>query len=434
MIQVVDGIGVGAGKSYFTCGRIMAHMAAGGTVYVAETFGFQFEQAKQLIAERWGVVVEPDQYHVVSEEDVPRIHEVTPRGCAELPVLVVVDEAQQFLNARDWNDKSKRALFSWLCQSRHDDTDLIFISQSANNIDKQVRRLVTEVVRMVNLKTIKVPVLGGLPLFRELVMHQDGTTVMEGRWRLHDKRIFGCYTSKSCRGRHKRLAGEVPRRKLQRVQKKPMKGVLIFGLLCIGVLAWAISKGGPGKKKESESSAVAVAPVATTSRVSTPVPRSTPRPMWEIAVEDFRGFVSDPATNFHALKTDRGWYELGEISNRGLVVGVSDRRVRVVQPDGNQVFVVAEVRTSTRPMQGGIPPASPAPVPEVRPASYDDTMLRRQAGLSAAGDDRMRNVQAGLPSSFTDASESARTEESRALAMRRARAGLADSVPTAARQ
>jgi len=220
MIEIVEGRGVGAGKSYYVVTRVLPYVADGGTVYYSDTLELFPEKIVALCEQRFGVVVELDQFHSVSRDDVWRIHEVTPPGTDDCPLLIVLDEAQRALNARDFNDKKKRALFDWACESRHDSNDLIFISQSALNIDNQIRRLCTYITSVRNMKTF---VLGGIKWpFAQFLIHikdGDGKTTMKKDLIWHDKAVFGCYRSKSMGGAHKRLMGAIGRKKLKKSKK-----------------------------------------------------------------------------------------------------------------------------------------------------------------------------------------------------------------------
>lgn len=74
--------------------------------------------------------------------------------------LVVLDEAGSWLNARDWNDKDRRGLFSWLTHARKYGWDVALIIQDIESLDAQIRRSILEV--WVNCKRsdrIKLPYL-----------------------------------------------------------------------------------------------------------------------------------------------------------------------------------------------------------------------------------------------------------------------------------
>src|SRR5262249_12546061 len=116
MIEIIEGRGVGAGKSYYAMEMALAHWVMGGTCCMSESIHVKLEACTQFVRDRSGLVLEDDQYRKIGAGDLQRLHEVTPPGSRDLPVKIFVDEAQDAFNARDWSDKSKRPFFSWLCQ------------------------------------------------------------------------------------------------------------------------------------------------------------------------------------------------------------------------------------------------------------------------------------------------------------------------------
>lgn len=254
MIACIEGRGVGSGKSYMVMEILMPHWIQGGTACVSDNVEIKWDGCVKYAKERARVVLQPDQYRVIRSSDVVRLHEVTPPGTADLPVILVVDEAQDAFNARDWGDKGKRAFFSWLCQSRHDDNDVYILSQAAANVDKQVRRLCT--FYWVTRNTEYFPV-GGKSLadwfriatfglwdgkaFIRTQLDQDGKTVLGKKWHRADKGLFACYESKSMRLKHRRDSAEVVRKKLETVERKKTP---MFRIVAVFVVMAAILGGG----------------------------------------------------------------------------------------------------------------------------------------------------------------------------------------------
>jgi len=339
MIEIVEGVGVGAGKSYYTATRILAHLAEGGSVFASTTFGLLWEKAKDLVEERWGKTLEDGQYQTFPQEDIPRLHEVTPCGSDDCPVLVVVDEAHIELNARDWGDKSKRPFFNWLTQSRHQNTDVIFISQAAANMDKQIARLATRVIRMRNLVGWQIPGIGRWPL-RQFVVgtyDRDGKTLQNRRFIWHDNAVFRVYDSKVMRSAHKRAEGIVPRRKLKRSTKKNPMYIKIFLLIVTVavVVTWKTWDKNPVPEllgwRQPKVKSTASAPVSAPMTAATIVHP----PSFEIRRETLRAAIGNDY-----LRTDDGTYEPGVMSVHGLVVGIRDNVVKIYTPDRRTVFVI----------------------------------------------------------------------------------------------
>ncbi|MDO8262145.1 MAG: zonular occludens toxin domain-containing protein [Gallionella sp.] len=91
--------------------------------------------------------------------------------------LLVLDEAGNFLSAREWNGKDRQKLVNWLSQSRKYGWDLCFMSQHVGMVDKQVRDALIEVQGTVK-RTDKIAV----PLFSPIWKYFTGRTLTFPRW------------------------------------------------------------------------------------------------------------------------------------------------------------------------------------------------------------------------------------------------------------
>jgi hypothetical protein len=332
--------------------RLLPHWARGGTACVSDTVVVKWDECVAYCKRKYGVIIVPEQYKVITTDNLAQLHEHTPPGTEECPVLLVVDEAQDAFNARDWSDKNKRPFFSWLCQSRHDDNDVMIISQAAANVDKQIRRLCT--FMWVTRNSEKFPFLGmklaGFIQFCTLGINdgryfiwsqldQDGKTALARVWHRADKGIFNTYKSKSMAGAHKRAGEAVARLKLAAAKEgrrysSMIKYALIAVVLCgcfAGYRAYAGNKGlkAPSQQVGASSSA------ATQVKASTaPSPAA---PAYEIVAVTYRG-------NYGAvLATDEmGNLYAGQMCSRGLVERIEKRVARVRTPAGSLLYVVAE--------------------------------------------------------------------------------------------
>jgi len=74
--------------------------------------------------------------------------------------LIILDEAGKWLNTRDWADKERRGLFSWLTHARKKGWDLALIVQDFEALDAQIRRSITEIfVKCQRMDRVKIPYL-----------------------------------------------------------------------------------------------------------------------------------------------------------------------------------------------------------------------------------------------------------------------------------
>lgn len=359
MIEAIEGRGVGSGKTYYVVARrILQHLAQGGYVYASNTLDLCWEQCREYCAERWAVEIEREQYVSFPNEDVPRLHEVTPAGTAERPVLVVVDEAQIALNARDWAEKGKRAFFAWLTQSRHDDTDVVMITQHIHNIDAQILRLCTYITRVRNMENFSVPGLGKWPLKQFVASRydSDGKTLMEKVWLKHDPKVFAAYRSKACRGSHKR-AGELPPKQLKRSKKgtsKRMLKVLVAMVVVLFAVGGVLLHKAFGR--DNTRAAVLKTPkqhglVHDVVREDVPRKRAEQQPERVLYVTERMKWFSDRRRVIThegppRLETDRQIYLTGAPCSYGLVMSVhcpdlgrTHAWAKVQAPDGSTVIV-----------------------------------------------------------------------------------------------
>src|SRR5438309_2261433 len=74
-----------------------------------------------------------------------------------------------------------------------------------------------------------------------------------------------------------------------------------------------------------------------TSRLGVGKDKKSPKGAYDLYSERLR---AECGSTF--LRTDAGQYEIGRMSNKGYVVAIRDRIVRVVGPDGRPGFVVCD--------------------------------------------------------------------------------------------
>lgn len=76
--------------------------------------------------------------------------------------LLVLDEVPSFLDAREWNEKGRKAMVEWVRHARKRGWRLVFLTQSPDLVDKQIRRssfpLVAQCRRMDHIKIPLLPI------------------------------------------------------------------------------------------------------------------------------------------------------------------------------------------------------------------------------------------------------------------------------------
>jgi zona occludens toxin (predicted ATPase) len=394
MIELYEGR-LGGGKTYSAAVRMVDHVRRGGIV--CTNIELVWPAFKKYISDSYGLEAEDDQFISIREEQVGLFHRFTPSGTAELPVLVVIDEAHLTFNARDFaqTDKLYRETLTFLTQSRKVNTDIIFIAQSVLNMDKQFMRLVQFIWRFRDLAKWKIPGLGiPYPLKQILAVQfdYDGKTVLQRSFVSKDKRIFGLYNTNSLIREFPRLGNVKTTRKLQKSQtEKNMKFLIpvgiVLGLISAYLLYGKISNIGKSKTQTTSSSTTATPTPegrnVNTTKNNEKAEKDKNNGAYDIYDEEFRSWNQADKTLGTA---EGGWYQAGEMSGRGFVTATSDRRARIAQPDGRTGWVVATryakapvafAPTPTpTPAFGATPTASatpaansPTPTPNINPNS-----------------------------------------------------------------
>lgn len=76
---------------------------------------------------------------------------------------LVLDECALWLNSREWNDKDRKALITWLVHARKLGWDVFLLVQEIEMLDSQVRKALCEfIVTCHNINKVKIPILSGL--------------------------------------------------------------------------------------------------------------------------------------------------------------------------------------------------------------------------------------------------------------------------------
>ena len=181
MIYLVTGT-PGSGKTYYACRRIDQAIAQGKVVVTnvqlspdwAERIASGIPLAR---FRRRAVARRAADYrrHLLVIDDVNELLAVRVEGTAEGRWLAVLDEAGGFLDSRSWNDSDRKELVRWCQRHRHYGADVLLITQLPEAIDKQVRQLFEELVRLKNLRNFKVMGIRVFPRSRFVAIHTWNT-------------------------------------------------------------------------------------------------------------------------------------------------------------------------------------------------------------------------------------------------------------------
>jgi hypothetical protein len=94
------------------------------------------------------------------EPSLERLTHVQVRGHGESRALLLLDEAHNDLNNRDWQKEESKEFLRWLTLVRKKGFEAYVISQHKDNTDAGARRIATTQIQLVNWKQVtRVPVL-----------------------------------------------------------------------------------------------------------------------------------------------------------------------------------------------------------------------------------------------------------------------------------
>lgn len=195
MIEIFEGR-LGGGKTYHAVKRIVQYIANGGCVWC--NIELNIPAITEYLRARYQWDLQPGQINTYDGEQIKQVYQFVPPGCPESPNLVILDEAHIYLNARDWA-KADRLFLEWMTHTRHLSVDVVMISQSLYNIDKQITRLVQYIWRFRDLQKWGCAEFGFLwpiPQFMVSQYDYDGRSqISPNKFELKDKDIYGCYNT-----------------------------------------------------------------------------------------------------------------------------------------------------------------------------------------------------------------------------------------------
>jgi hypothetical protein len=221
-IELITGT-LGGGKSALAVERAFSHSLNGGFVYT-NIECYREEWAKR-VAER-GLKFDQSRL-VMLEGDSRDFYKVVKRGTAEMPVMLVIDEAGLDLDSRDFAKTSKE-LIAFNTMARKLDIWLVYISQSMNDVDKKIRGKADTVWVCRNMKKLTIWGIIPMPLpfyFRvrfdttrggKLVKMDSDFTLHPSSWGLYNSDAMVGNEASKFRGMEKAEGG--PLEKLERKQ------------------------------------------------------------------------------------------------------------------------------------------------------------------------------------------------------------------------
>ena len=187
MISCYEGL-PGAGKTYDAMRKLLDNLAQGRRI-LTNISGPDQEEKQEIIKHFLNLEDSYLQSNLVALPD----HQVTEFWEHTKPGdLIIIDEAQNFFNSRDWQTKTNRAFAKWASEHRHMGVDLILITQNVERIESSVRSLVEFTYRYKKLN-----MFGNLVKKKYIRFCYYGPSLDQIGQKTcsYDPKIFKCYKS-----------------------------------------------------------------------------------------------------------------------------------------------------------------------------------------------------------------------------------------------
>ena len=178
----------GSGKSYDATRKLLSNLATGRRI-LTNIDGLQEDRQRTTIQHYYNMDDQQIMDNLVhlDDEQVTNFWEYTQPGD-----LIVIDEAQNFFNSRDWQSTTNRELGKWASEHRKRGNDVIFISQDMAGIESSVRRLVEWVYRYKKLNMFGSAVQKKYVRF---AYYGQSEKPLRKKICTYDQKIFACYSS-----------------------------------------------------------------------------------------------------------------------------------------------------------------------------------------------------------------------------------------------
>jgi len=283
-------------------------------------------------------------------------------GEVDRGVLFIIDEIHLFFNSREWMNTGKGCLF-YLSQHRKLGDDVVAVTQSIGNVDKQFRSLAQDFSYIRNMKKekkglFKLPGIFIRSTYSQPFTGQPGVEAMEVRtFRLQPTKLAACYNTAAGVGVLGRSGSDTG----ERTKGLPWwVAILAVVLICAGV-AFVPSLIGKavGSTVGKTATATAKGGVILPSLVSSNALQSNPR-------------ASAPPEKFAEQPKPLPVFVVGHyVRDRRVIVLLTDgtRRQTGIEALNEDGAVIDGVRYPWKTVEPGPPPAAtafqPAPVVSV---------------------------------------------------------------------
>lgn len=258
LVRVIVGK-LGAGKSWYVVGKMLDALAMGEVV--VSNLQLDWPAVEQFLGKR---KVSRENYRYVSSKAIDErpgvlLDHLTEGSC------LVIDEVHLFLNARMFRDNAAKGkdFMEFLTQARKMSVDCYLVSQDERNVDAQLVRMATHIVRLINW--LHLPVLGTiapLPLTIARICAPDGVTAIGREWIWRTGGLGKCYQTRQ-KFSDVELKGKPAKQVIGARARKKDAGygpvLVIAGVLGLALDFYLRNKAAEAERQEAELAALSAA-------------------------------------------------------------------------------------------------------------------------------------------------------------------------------
>lgn len=342
-IEAIFGV-IGGGKSYTATERMLEEACMGSVIRT--NVPLNIDEFREECRRR-GWELGNDQVGILTDADTQDFHKHVPQGEIGRLTFVVIDEAHRHWPARKTVVSGvSDELMEFLTHVRHYHVRVIMISQSMENVDCRVRRLIEYWWKCRDMRRWRfIGMKYRLPQLLQVQFDMDGKTEIGSRLIAWDPRIWRCYhsfegltdvTMESAQGE---FGGRLTKDEIM----TKWNWVGVSCLICVGItINCIVTKHAVAKGVQGAGSTTTVVKKKQ-HKFKTTIPRLETQ---------FYSMGLNEQGEVKQVFTARGVYVFGAISRDGEVLSIRPGIIAIRGFDGIERFIVdvplANVEESTK--------------------------------------------------------------------------------------
>ncbi len=340
MLHIFTGL-VGGGKTLSAVEWILEHISKGGSCVT--NIQLDIKECKRYVQIQYGWKLQEGQIIYIPVEvfiDISKpLHQHFHCGTREMPVLVVLDECSEILDAHQRLAKGQgdglKEFMSFCRQHRKHNIDMILITQSPSYVVKRVRELAAFWWKFMDMGTMRMPGLQ-IPMpypiskfVRQVQFDSSGKLKVKGKWMLKDPSMFKCYKTEETYQEFRLQDRQSTFSKAEGLTMSRAWKMLVW-VLCAGLVVLAYRDyRGAGYELSTVQAAIAMEPAQQ------PVVTMQGLPVYYQKVKG----VWRSRGRARGLYLDK-WYIVGEMYSFGKIVACTGAGMLVVRNGGERLWIL----------------------------------------------------------------------------------------------